>query len=54
VFYAGGGTRIQVDAGVADSVDDLFDYLRQERKDAVSEASIPIIAMRWETALIGR
>ncbi|MEI6459700.1 MAG: FAD-binding protein [Pseudomonadota bacterium] len=40
VFYAGGGTRIQVDAGVADSVDDLFDYLRQERKDAVSEATL--------------
>jgi len=40
VFYAGGGTRFQTDAGVADTPADMFDYLALERQDAVSEPTL--------------
>lgn len=36
VVYAGGGTYVQRVAGVADTVDDMADYLRQEVGDVVS------------------
>jgi 3-oxo-5alpha-steroid 4-dehydrogenase len=38
VVYAGGGTYVQRLAGVADSVDDMVAYLRQEVGDVVSPA----------------
>ncbi|MFD5826304.1 FAD-binding protein [Lentzea sp. NPDC060358] len=40
VVYAGGGTRQQVEAGVADSVDAMEAYLRTEVRDAVSAATL--------------
>lgn len=40
VYYAGGGTRFQQDAGVADSPDEMFRYLVQECKGAVSDATL--------------
>ena len=40
VFYAGGGTHIQEDAGVHDTVDDMFDYLAMEVQDAVSPETL--------------
>jgi 3-oxo-5alpha-steroid 4-dehydrogenase len=40
VFYAGGGTRIQRDAKVEDSVDAMFEYLKLEVKGVVSEATL--------------
>lgn len=38
VVYAGGGTSVQRQAGVMDSVDDMVAYLRQEVGDVVSPA----------------
>lgn len=40
VYYAGGGTRFQQDAGIADSPDEMFRYLVQECKGAVSDATL--------------
>jgi len=40
IFYAGGGTRIQREAGVEDSPDNMFNYLRQETGDAVGEETL--------------
>lgn len=40
VVYAGGGTRQQAEAGVADSPDNMFDYLKQEVRDAVSPQTL--------------
>jgi 3-oxo-5alpha-steroid 4-dehydrogenase len=40
VVYAGGGTRQQVEAGVADTPEAMFAYLRHEVRDAVSEATL--------------
>lgn len=40
VYYAGGGTCFQQDAGVADSPEEMFRYLEQECKGAVSEATL--------------
>ncbi|WP_243788142.1 FAD-binding protein [Saccharopolyspora gloriosae] len=40
IVYAGGGTRLQREAGVADSVEDMYEYLRMETGDAVSEATL--------------
>jgi 3-oxo-5alpha-steroid 4-dehydrogenase len=40
VVYAGGGTRQQVEAGVTDSVDAMYSYLRHEVRDAVSPATL--------------
>jgi len=40
IFYAGGGTRIQREAGVEDSPDNMFNYLRQETGDAVEEETL--------------
>lgn len=40
VFYAGGGTHIQQEAGVEDSVDNMFRYLSMEVRDAVSPATL--------------
>ncbi|SDH53348.1 3-oxo-5alpha-steroid 4-dehydrogenase [Lentzea fradiae] len=40
VVYAGGGTRQQGEAGVADSVEAMESYLRTEVRDAVSEATL--------------
>ena len=35
VFYAGGGTSIQKEAGVEDSIDNMYNYLKQEVGDVV-------------------
>jgi 3-oxo-5alpha-steroid 4-dehydrogenase len=40
VYYAGGGTRFQQDAGVQDSPEEMFRYLVQECKGAVSDATL--------------
>ena len=40
IFYAGGGTHIQQEAGVEDTVDAMFDYLKLEVRDAVSSATL--------------
>jgi 3-oxo-5alpha-steroid 4-dehydrogenase len=40
VVYAGGGTPQQRDAGVEDSVDAMYDYLRLEIGDVVSEQTL--------------
>jgi 3-oxo-5alpha-steroid 4-dehydrogenase len=40
VYYAGGGTRFQKEAGVADTPENMFDYLSQEHKDAVSAETL--------------
>ncbi|MFI5889666.1 FAD-binding protein [Actinoplanes sp. NPDC051513] len=40
VVYAGGGTRQQRAAGVADTPQEMFDYLREEVGDAVSPATL--------------
>ncbi|HEY9035432.1 MAG TPA: FAD-binding protein [Pseudomonadales bacterium] len=40
ILYAGGGTRIQQEAGFEDDADNMFNYLKQEAKDAVSEATL--------------
>ncbi|MDX8142222.1 FAD-binding protein [Lentzea sp. BCCO 10_0061] len=40
VVYAGGGTRQQVEAGVTDSADAMFSYLRHEVRDAVSPGTL--------------
>lgn len=40
VFYAGGGTHIQEDAGVTDTVDDMYRYLAMEVQDAVSPETL--------------
>ena len=40
IFYAGGGTKIQRDAGVEDSPQEMFKYLSIEAEDVVSEATL--------------
>jgi 3-oxo-5alpha-steroid 4-dehydrogenase len=40
VVYAGGGTRQQREAGVADTPQAMFDYLREEVGDTVSAATL--------------
>lgn len=40
VFYAGGGTPIQHDAGVSDTVDDMFHYLKAEVQGVVNETTL--------------
>jgi len=40
VVYAGGGTRQQLEAGVRDTPEAMFGYLRQEVGDAVSAATL--------------
>lgn len=40
VVYAGGGTPIQAEAGVEDSVDDMFAYLKAETGDVVREDTL--------------
>lgn len=40
VVYAGGGTVVQREAGVEDSVDNLYAYLRTEVEDAVSDETL--------------
>ncbi|MEK9649744.1 MAG: FAD-binding protein [Gammaproteobacteria bacterium] len=40
VFYAGGGTSIQKEAGIEDSIDNMYNYLQQEVGDVVSEATL--------------
>jgi 3-oxo-5alpha-steroid 4-dehydrogenase len=40
IYYAGGGTDIQKRAGVEDTPDNLYNYLRQEVRDAVSEQTL--------------
>ena len=37
IYYAGGGTRWQKQAGIEDTVEDMFAYLKLEVGDAVSE-----------------
>ncbi|MBS0366906.1 MAG: FAD-binding protein [Proteobacteria bacterium] len=40
VFYAGGGTRIQREAGVQDTPEDMFRYLRLETRGVVSDRTL--------------
>ncbi|MFW2390414.1 MAG: FAD-binding protein [Polyangiales bacterium] len=40
VFYAGGGTHVQKEAGVQDSVDNMYRYLSMEVQDAVSDETL--------------
>lgn len=40
VVYAGGGTRYQRAAGVTDTPDNMFRYLRQETRGVVSDATL--------------
>ncbi|WEK56739.1 MAG: FAD-binding protein [Candidatus Brevundimonas phytovorans] len=40
VYYAGGGTATQVEAGVEDTADNMFDYLRQEVQGVVSDETL--------------
>ncbi len=40
VFYAGGGTHIQEEAGVEDTVENMYRYLSMEVQDAVSEETL--------------
>ncbi|SFF64388.1 3-oxo-5alpha-steroid 4-dehydrogenase [Fontimonas thermophila] len=40
IVYLGGGTRYQIEAGYADTPEAMFNYLRQECGDAVSEATL--------------
>lgn len=40
VYYAGGGTRIQQEAGVEDSADNMFNYLKLEVQGAVSDETL--------------
>ena len=40
VFYAGGGTHIQEQAGVEDTVDNMYNYLAMEVLDAVSDETL--------------
>jgi len=40
VFYAGGGTHIQSEAGVTDDADEMFRYLSLEVKGVVSEETL--------------
>ena len=40
VFYAGGGTHIQEEAGVQDTVDNMYRYLSLEVQDAVSDETL--------------
>ena len=40
VFYAGGGTHIQREAGVSDDADEMFRYLSLEVKGVVSEETL--------------
>jgi 3-oxo-5alpha-steroid 4-dehydrogenase len=40
VFYAGGGTHIQQEAGVSDDADEMFRYLSLEVKGVVSEETL--------------
>lgn len=40
VYYAGGGTSIQHEAGEEDTPDDMYDYLKMEVGDVVSEVTL--------------
>lgn len=40
VYYAGGGTATQVEAGVTDTAKDMFDYLRQEVQGVVLDETL--------------
>ena len=40
IYYAGGGTQIQQQAGVEDSPENMFHYLRHETADAVNAATL--------------
>ena len=40
IFYAGGGTSIQKEAGVEDSPENMFNYLIQETGDIVKESTL--------------
>ncbi|WP_449469149.1 FAD-binding protein [Sphingobium chungangianum] len=42
IFYGGGGTPAQLDAGVEDSVEDMFSYLRLETQGVVSDQTLRI------------
>ena len=40
VIYAGGGTSLQTEAGVKDSVKNMFNYLKLETRDIVSDQTL--------------
>jgi 3-oxo-5alpha-steroid 4-dehydrogenase len=40
VIYAGGGTSLQVEAGVKDTVENMFNYLKLETRDIVSDQTL--------------
>lgn len=39
-MYAGGGTSVQIDAGVEDSVENMCNYIIQEVGDVVSKETV--------------
>jgi 3-oxo-5alpha-steroid 4-dehydrogenase len=55
VFYAGGGTHIQQEAGVEDTVENMYRYLSMEVQDAVSDETLrnfcetSAVNVRWLT-----
>ena len=40
VVYAGGGTSVQKEADIADTADNMFNYLKQEAEDIVSDETL--------------
>lgn len=40
IYYAGGGTRIQKEAGIEDSPENMFNYLKREVQGAVSDDTL--------------
>jgi 3-oxo-5alpha-steroid 4-dehydrogenase len=40
IYYAGGGTATQIEAGVEDSPENMFNYLKQEVQGAVSDETL--------------
>ena len=40
IFYGGGGTPAQLEAGIEDSVEDMFNYLRLETQGVVSDDTL--------------
>ena len=40
VIYAGGGTKTQIDAGVEDTPENMFNYLKLETENIVSDATL--------------
>jgi 3-oxo-5alpha-steroid 4-dehydrogenase len=56
IYYAGGGTAVQREAGVEDSVEAMFEYLRGETQGVVGDATLrrfcedSVASIDWLTA----